>query len=426
MTVASTPSSTAMAVAAANSPHKKNSSTAEQNTDEAATHPFMALLQGLNAPAQPAQAALDGAAQALQAMSERAAAQAATENTLDGLESVQLLDADVPAVFGTIDLTSLVGQTQHLDTQADRAVRDGLVAEQTAGGPLASSASWGQPSQGLLTASLGVQTAAVQGAQSGAQAVALAAQTEQLEQAVDTAGSAALTNDADTPVGGSAAQHDLGVGRIALQGIAPETATPAMQAVTGMVTQWVAQWLGADRSTAKQPQETASEGPAAANHLPTAGSARLTEQAVQAPQANQASQWGQAQEQARQEDLRFWLQGQQQRAEVLIQRDGQPVRVQVQLQGQQAQVVLRTNQEEMRALLDSGMEQLRDMLAQQGLQLADVHVQADAQRQENPSSAAQQPWGNARQATVQVPENVDSPISPRVNADIQGRLNVYA
>ena len=58
---------------------------------------------------------------------------------------------------------------------------------------------------------------------------------------------------------------------------------------------------------------------------------RLTEQAVQASTASQNAQNNPAPEPQAQENLRFWLQGDQQRGEVVVQRDGKPVELKVTL-----------------------------------------------------------------------------------------------
>lgn len=87
-----------------------------------------------------------------------------------------------------------------------------------------------------------------------------------------------------------------------------------------------------------------------------------------------------AEQSMRQEDLRFWLHGQNQRAELVLQRQGQEaVRVQVQMRGQQAQVTLRSNEEQTRQLLSAGLEELRQLLQEQGIELEQLQVQAQTQ-----------------------------------------------
>lgn len=428
MTIASAPAAPPAVVAATGSASKKPSA-ATNASGEDAPPPFLALLQGQEIQEPAELPTLDSLPSVV------------TQDLSDALDtppvtSGQALDTSAALTDDDLlplaDLSTLVGQTLHLDTQADRAVRDGVPAEPLTDSALASSASWGKPTQGLLTASLGVSSPVqANGTDSAtianaAQAVSLAAQSEQLEHATDPKNLAGLAGDTQAP--DDPAEQAPQLGRIALHGMLDTgSPPPPLQAAASLVTQWAAQWLGAERpTTPRRNADASAEHSATATGLHSSGAARLTEQAVQAPQANHNAQWAQAQEQARQEDLRFWLQGQQQRAEVLVQRDGQPVRVQVQLHGQEAHVVLRTNQEEMRALLDDGMGQLREMLAQQGLQLAGAHVQADARNQEGSAHTPADGWGTARQATISAATLPQDAQPQGATTAPQGRLNVYA
>ncbi len=56
------------------------------------------------------------------------------------------------------------------------------------------------------------------------------------------------------------------------------------------------------------------------------------------------------------EDMRFWLQGKNQRAEVVLEKDGQPVRVQVSVRGNEAHVTFRADQAQTRELLDASSD----------------------------------------------------------------------
>src|SRR5574344_110163 len=399
---------------------------------------FLALLQGVDIPAAPESALAEGTnlltltqAQSAQEQEAPALLEAAVPMPLEpppltaltppGHSDMQ--DAALGVSISEMGVGDLLGQARFLEAQAGSA----LSAQMRPG------VSWGQPTQGLMTASLGVQAPLVDVSAAGAaianaaQAVALGAQSEQMQMALEQVQAELADSAPLIPSQEQAGDADLAPGRIALQGV-QELSAAASQTLAPQVAQWVAQWLGTARTTSSgNPGSEATESYALAG-LPGAGTARLTEQAVQAAQASADAQAGdtQAFEQARQEDLRFWLRGQQQRAEVVVQRDGQPVRVQVQIQGQDAHVVLRTDQEAMRTLLGEGMDQLREMLAQQGLQLAGIDVQSDAGRQERPPSS-RAGWGAERQGSVQAAEGVAGRTLPgqqSTTAGPRGHLNV--
>lgn len=400
---------------------------------------FLALLQGVDIPAAQESALAEGTnlltltqtqsarEQEAQALLEAAVPMPLEPPPLTALTPghSDMQDAALGVSISEMGVGELLGQARFLEAQAGSA----LSAQMRPG------VSWGQPTQGLMTASLGVQAPLVDVSAAGAaianaaQAVALGAQSEQMQMALEQAQAELADSAPLIPSQEQAGGADLAPGRIALQGV-QELSAAASQTLAPQVAQWVAQWLGTARTTGSgNPGSEATESSALAG-LPGAGTARLTEQAVQAAQASADAQAGdtQAFEQARQEDLRFWLRGQQQRAEVVVQRDGQPVRVQVQIQGQDAHVVLRTDQEAMRTLLGEGMDQLREMLAQQGLQLAGIDVQSDAGRQERPPSS-RAGWGAERQGSVQAAEGVAGRTLPgqqSTTAGPRGHLNVYA
>lgn len=108
------------------------------------------------------------------------------------------------------------------------------------------------------------------------------------------------------------------------------------------------------------------------------------------------------------QDMRFWLQGKQQRAEIVIDRSGQPIRVQVHVAGNEAHVTLRTSEQQTREMLDSGLEQLRAALQQQGIALGEVTVEADAQPKSGSQAQDERPlWAteeSAQHASVLMPE----------------------
>ena len=404
-------------------PEHKAAGHTQATENQAGGNPFWALLQGVEALASTAVAqSTEGVADtALVAASDR-------EKTLDAAMSDAAQEGEQgqeQEVFLSLsDWKILSEQMQPLDNQAPQMQPVDLSQVQQAQ-PMPH-LHLGQPSQGLLTASLGVQESST--ASSAAGTTVLAEMTQQTASVREQDIQATLEQTQFETTGSEterAQAPDAAPGRIALQGM-QEISSASLQAQAPQVAQWVAQWLASPRQTV-----TPSAGVAADATDPHAlaslqeGGGRLTEQAVQATQASADARLAdpQAQEQARQEDLRFWLRGQQQRAEVVLQRDGQPVRVQVQIQGQEAHVVLRTDQEVMRTLLGEGLEQLRAMLSQQGLQLAGVDVQADGGQQ---TRAPQAPsgWGAAGRSTVQVApgDHFAMPSAPR----IRGQLNVYA
>ena len=391
--------------------------------NQAGGNPFLALLQGAEALASAA------VAQSTEGVADAALVAAGhREKTLDTAKSdaAQEQEHEQEALLSLSDWKILSEQIPPLDIQASQMQPMHLSQVQQAQ-PM-THFHLGQPPQGLLTASLGVQQD-WSAASSAAGTTALAEMTQQEAASVREQDMQAALEQANFEPTGSEAERvqasDAAPGRIALQGM-QEVSSASLQAQAPQVAQWVAQWLASPRQTVMPSAGAAADAtdPHALASLQEGGG-RLTEQAVQATQASADARLAdpQAQEQARQEDLRFWLRGQQQRAEVVLQRDGQPVRVQVQIQGQEAHVVLRTDQEAMRTLLGEGLEQLRAMLSQQGLQLAGVDVQADGGQQ---TRAPQAPsgWGAAGRSTVQVApgDHFAMPSAPR----IRGQLNVYA
>lgn len=411
----------AAAAATANNVEKKN-----RPQEGGPTALFDQLLQAATAPAETALAAVDDALAQAQALAQAALDKALQEPAVDA-------EAAQAALLASGDLTaqmhSLVGQTRRLDTAVERAVRDGSSVPSALPAALAGTAAQGTLGAGTVPiVALGVQPVGENVA--ATQAVVLDAQTTQLEQAAQDAQDAAAL-----PV--PAAEHKED-GPIALQGawqmVQPGAAASA-QALLDQVGQWAAQWLGAAAAPGQRPaaQTAQGQGQDALHPLGqhAATGTRLLEQAVQASTASQQAQGETAHdgapESTPQEDLRFWLQGQQQRGEVTLQHEGQALKVRVQLTGEQAHVVFRTDQADMRQLLDGGLAQLGDLLAQQGLALVDAQVQPDAgQAGGRPSDAddSRTGWGRAQQARVAVAQP-DAAL-PAQRSTAAGRLNVYA
>lgn len=312
---------------------------------------------------------------------------------------------------GAWSVDSLVGQTQRLDiSDADAALQDGsfLQARQDAGlaGGLTNNVIWGaQPNvalgQSVATVAAGVQSAL--NAPVAAEAKTAIAAASALLAEVAGSVAQAVTEGLKT--------DQASEGRVALQGAwkleDPQAmANPALQRVMGQIEQWAAASAGVQP---KATERVEGKSAAAAAEWLSAGQGsgtRLTDNSVQETQQTQDAVFD-AQADAPVEDMRFWLQGKQQRAEVVLDKDGQAVRVQVSVRGNEAHVTFRADQAQTRELLDASVAQLREMLEQQGVQLAGVSVQADdrGQQQSSGQQAASSPWqgGPAQHAQVAVP-----------------------
>lgn len=348
-------------------------------------------------------------------------------------------DADIPLLgavsdmaLGALSVESLVGQTQRLDAaNADAAMQDGSLLLQRQEAGLATAArsglGWGAgaqvPSgQQIATVAAGVQTlvpdTAAPTSSLLATAGAVVAEATGVAESVAQAVVDAVSPDANKE------------GRVALHGAwnfeAPQmAANPALQRLAGQVEQWAAAAAGVQPKANDRTE--ASKQPASAGEWLSAGQGsgtRLTENAVQEAQQAQNALFEQ-QTEAPVEDMRFWLQGKLQRAEVVMDKDGQPVRVQVALRGNAAHVTFHADQAQTREMLDASVAQLKEMLQQQGLELAGVSVQAQTQDGAQQQARSQHaPWDSsapARQAQVALP--VDEGTAPRAPA--QG-LSLYA
>lgn len=316
------------------------------------------------------------------------------------LDDVRLLD-DMSLRDGSLHIESLVSQTQRLDTQhANLDIQDDRGWAQQYDAPLATSLmstqSWGAQPQiaaghDVATVAAGVQPA-LQATVSTAAPTAMAAASAVLVQAGEVAESVAQST-AEGLLGDTSSE-----GRVNLHGAwkledSQQALNPAFQRVMGQVEQWAAASAGLQT----KPNERTEGGKSAAMtaDMLAAGQGsgtRLTENAVQETQQAQDAAFD-AYTEAPVQDMRFWLQGKQQRAEVVLEKDGQSVRVQVSVRGNEAHVTFKADQAQTRELLDASLSQLREMLQQQGVELTGVSVQADA-RGDQPSSGQGQrsPW----------------------------------
>ena len=415
----------ALAQLAAATPGASGAAKKEADHDLAAL-PFGQLLQGLaDDPQAEAHSALAALAQ-LAAATPGAKESALDPEALLNAEAAGLLPG---AVLGLEHLQTLVGQTLRLDTQADRLQREGSST------PLPSALLPAQSAMAKALASgetpavaLGVQSAGTNPLAAG-QALVVDAQQGQMEAAAEDAQSLLGTAQAEPEVDTSAGKLLLQTG--VWQLVSPSAAAPAA-ALLGHMGQWATQWLGSagGGGMAGKNSESAngSKNTVGLEALLSGGGTgqRLTEQAVQASTASQNAQNNPAPEPQAQENLRFWLQGDQQRGEVVVQRDGKPLRVQVQMRGNQAHVVFRSDEAEVRTQLDAGLAQLGDLLAQQGLALAGAQVQPEAQPGQSHNAAPYE--GQAHQGRVQVAASAVAVAAENANTGQPsgpGQLNVY-
>lgn len=325
-----------------------------------------------------------------------------------GLETLNLLS-------GALSIEGLVGQTQRLDiADADLALQDGsfLLAQQEAGlaPSLATGQGWGaQPhiaaGQNVATVAAGVQPALQAAVADNAQIASTV-----LARGSDAAESV-LQATADNVLGES-----TGEGRVALQGAwqlddAQSPLSPVLQRVIGQVEQWAAASAGGQpKANSRMEEGKSAESTGDFLAAGQGSGTRLTENAVKEAQHAQHAMFETHNEPAVQ-DMRFWLQGKQQRAEVMLEKDGQSVRVQVSVRGNEAHVTFKADQAQTRALLDASLGQLREMLEQQGMQLTGVSVQADAQGDQPASGQGpRNPWDAApmQHGQVAVPVNAEA------------------
>ena len=349
---------------------------------------FSQLLQGLHTQAPGSQGALE----------EQGTQQLAAE------APVNL--ADLPLLDVRLDIGSLVGQTQRLDgahTDADAAVQDGSFVWDAQYAGLAANLfqSQGLGAQPHIAAGQHVATVAA-GVQSAKNALgmaqlpaALGAPDGFLAQASETTEAVAQRLSDSWP------NDQASEGRVALQGAwkleDPQSPLhPALQRLMGQVEQWAAASAGVQPKASERLE--GHKSPVGSAEWSSAGQGsgtRLTENAVKETQQAQDAAF-EPQNDAPVQDMRFWLQGKQQRAEVVLEKDGQPVRVQVSVRGNEAHVMFRADQAATRELLDASLAQLREMLEQQGMQLTGASVQADAGGgQSSAGDGPRSPWDAA-------------------------------
>lgn len=382
---------------------------------------FAQLLHGMQD--EGASPAAMGAEDMLQALTHARAGQ-------EGLQDLATLDAQ-PVLFS---VESLVGQTQRLDaSDADAALQDGsfLIARQDAGWrgttgyvsqgaqpPIATGQSVATVAAGVQPSSGGTLSAAMDTAPAALAAAVLA-------DGIDVA------SGLEQAVTGNVESEQHQEGRVALLGAwrleDPQAQNnPALQRLLGQVEQWAAASAGVQPKPMERSESSknASQGTEWLSAGQASGT-RLMENAVREAQSAQDAVLDTAAE-TPVEDMRFWLQGKQQRAEVVLEKDGQPVRVQVMVRGNEAHVTFRAEQADTRELLDASLAQLREMLEQQGVELAGVSVQTDAQGGAAQEEARRNPWEAAPMLQAQVavpvaPSGEQAPRTARANG-----IDLYA
>lgn len=322
---------------------------------------------------------------------------------------------------------TLLGQTRALDARAQTAQLQGQAAAQARAHGFGSALELG--AQGALAQSLGAGVATVAAgvelsetaaareslAQLGADAAVAERQSqsaaaERLFAATSVArlgaGAAlhagqASVQDGVTPDGAALGEatgaFELGAGWDLMPEDAQSRASSAeMQRAVAQVGAFAQQWLaggarGAQARAGEKPVWAEVEGLSAADAAAAqaagtgAGSGlRTLAQSIAEAAQSQSAQFAQSQqpeggEQAAMHDMRYWLNGKNQRAALQIQHrgaDGQlhNVRVQVDLAGDQTRVHFASADEGTRQTLQLNQGELRELLAQSGLQLQSVEV----------------------------------------------------
>lgn len=332
-----------------------------------------------------------------------------------------------------LDGDSLLAQTLRVDQRADTSLRDGSHVLAQSEAPFASNSASAAPAgaqprvaigQEVATVAAGVQQAigTVSAFASSNETSAMAATA--MEQVGDVA-------DAISDIEpGTQSKASSSEGRFTLQGAwtldEPKMAPSVMlQRLIGQIEHWAVSNSGMQPKPSERSESSKALQDSTSSLLYGQSSGtQLTENAVRDVQQSQTTAFEASQE-APVEDMRFWLQGKQQRAELTLDRDGQSVRVQVSVNGNDAHVTFLSEQQQTRDLLDASLAQLREMLAQQGVQLLGVSVQAQGDPQQSNSHSQDSDNGamhqsDAQHARIAVPDG-----DGQTGSQKQG-LDVYA
>lgn len=172
----------------------------------------------------------------------------------------------------------------------------------------------------------------------------------------------------------------------------------------------------------------AGEGGAQPAHAAVGGAEQVFEPGALVPDGSgvAADATQQAADEQMAEQVAFWINQNNQSAEMTLDRDGQPVQVRVSVSGNEAHVVFRSDQVQTREALDASMAQLRELLQNQGLVLAGATVDSSASGggQREPG---QRQGGQPGRAQVAVPGVEGAVGGARATAQQQGRggLDVF-
>ena len=172
----------------------------------------------------------------------------------------------------------------------------------------------------------------------------------------------------------------------------------------------------------------AGEGGAQPAHASVGGAEQAFEPGALMPDGSgvAADATQQAVDEQMAEQVAFWINQNNQSAEMTLDRDGQPVQVRVSVSGNEAHVVFRSDQVQTREALDASMAQLRELLQSQGLVLAGATVDSSASGggQREPG---QRQGGQPGRAQVAVPGVEGAVGGARATAQQQGRggLDVF-
>ena len=348
----------------------------------------------------------------------QAAAQAAGGNGGAGQGGAPLQAAaaawNAVAALGAQAPDSLVAQTASIDKAAD--------LTQAVDNPpgLAGSV----PSKGATARWMGWNAAVAASGTAGAQAApAHATVVPDKKAGVDLLAAAAPVGPATVAQPGTERRDMLpGAG---MERLAAMPGDPAAALVAGLQDAASASSEGRQSSAR---EGGAGEGGAQPAHASVGGAEQVFEPGALMPDGSgvAADATQQAADEQMAEQVAFWINQNNQSAEMTLDRDGQPVQVRVSVSGNEAHVVFRSDQVQTREALDASMAQLRELLQNQGLVLAGATVDSSASGggQREPG---QRQGGQPGRAQVAVPGVEGAVGGARATAQQQGRggLDVF-
>ena len=347
----------------------------------------------------------------------QAAAQAAGGNGATGQGAAPLQAAaaawNAVAALGAQAPDSLVAQTASIDKAAD--------LTQAVDNPPGLAGSG--PGKGATARWMGWNAAVAASGAAGAQsAPAHATVVPDKKAGVDLLAAAAPVGPATVAQPGTERRDMLpGAG---MERLAAMPGDPAAALVVGL--QEAASASSEGRQGARE--GGAAEGGAQPAHAAVGGAEQAFEPGALVPDGSgvAADATQQAADEQMAEQVAFWINQNNQSAEMTLDRDGQPVQVRVSVSGNEAHVVFRSDQVQTREALDASMAQLRELLQNQGLVLAGATVDSSAGggSQREPG---QRQGGQPGRAQVAVPGVEGAVGGARATAQQQGRggLDVF-